>query len=133
MKCSATNGYLMSPTAGGARSFSFSKCSKDAISTFLRLSGSACLKTNTNPEVVVLPSNNIKLPGELLNGAEFCKKYFSTYKNVAYIKRDSDLRRCRLRCQLGPRSQTFKDALDGTPCDSTRPEMKCKEGACKQW
>ncbi|XP_075532329.1 venom metalloproteinase 2-like isoform X2 [Dermacentor variabilis] len=97
------------------------------------LNGSACLKTNTNPEVVVLPSKNTKLPGELLNGAEFCKKYFSTYKNVAYVKLDSDLRRCRLRCQLGPRIQTFKDALDGTPCDSTRPEMKCKEGVCKQW
>lgn len=136
--CKASDGYLMSPQAGGPRSFMFSKCSKSAIKTFLKLPSSACLLTNTNqnPQVTILPDQAMKLPGDIMNGTQYCKKYLPAYPNASYAERDSDLLQCKFRCRLksegGLSYYTVQEALDGTPCNKSNSKMKCKESVCME-
>ncbi|XP_075532286.1 venom metalloproteinase antarease-like TtrivMP_A isoform X2 [Dermacentor variabilis] len=134
--CSASDGYLMSPQAGGSRSFMFSSCSKHAIKTFLKLSSSACLlkNTNPNPQVANLPDKAVKLPGDITNGTQYCKKYFPTYPKASYDERESDLLQCQWRCRLksegGLSYYALTEALDGTPCNKSNSKMKCKDSIC---
>ncbi|XP_050048712.2 venom metalloproteinase antarease-like TtrivMP_A isoform X2 [Dermacentor andersoni] len=134
--CSASDGYLMSLQAGGSRSFMFSSCSKHAIKTFLKLSGSACLLKNTNPntQIANLPDKAVKLPGDITNGTQYCKKYFPTYPKASYAERESDLLHCKWRCRLksegGLSYYALTDALDGTPCNKSNSRMKCKDSIC---
>ncbi|KAL1433578.1 hypothetical protein MTO96_012412 [Rhipicephalus appendiculatus] len=114
----------------------FSDCSKTAITTFLTSSRSFCLRDTVRQSPMVrLPDSTKKLPGEVLSGDDYCKKYLSKNPTVSYVKWDSDLRKCKFRCKLGERKDgspiyAIRFAYDGTHCDRTHPEKKCKNGAC---
>ncbi|XP_037565559.2 venom metalloproteinase antarease-like TpachMP_B [Dermacentor silvarum] len=89
--CLAKDGYLMSPIAGGRNSYTFSNCSIVAITTFLRTRDAYCLRRNNNNRLVRLPSFFEKLPGDVMNGRDFCKQHFPKHPDVMYVKRPSHL------------------------------------------
>ncbi|XP_037524321.1 venom metalloproteinase antarease-like TtrivMP_A isoform X2 [Rhipicephalus sanguineus] len=136
--CPASAGFLMNPTDSGLNVHKFSTCSNTAITTFLMSPPAFCLKDTVRPlpdRVVRLPDNVNKLPGEVLSGDDYCKKYLPKYAAVSYVKWDSDLTKCKFRCKLGERRDgspiyAIRFAYDGTRCDRTHPEKKCKNGAC---
>ncbi|XP_070383507.1 venom metalloproteinase antarease-like TserMP_B [Dermacentor albipictus] len=135
-RCRASDGYIMNPSTAGSNIFHFSDCSKNAIATFLKSPQSYCLRdTNKNRHIVYLPDKFKKLPGELMSGEQYCQHYFPKHLQVTYIKWDSDLRKCKFRCQLGVKADgqpnyAIRTAIDGTPCDRHKPNMKCKNTLC---
>ncbi|KAL1466444.1 hypothetical protein MTO96_042730 [Rhipicephalus appendiculatus] len=133
--CPARDGYIMNPYNSGRNRFTFSNCSKRAIAEFLKLGVSYCLKDhNKHRHWALLPNDTMKLPGQLISGDQYCKRKFS-YPNVTYVKWDSDLRQCKFRCRLyiqadGQPHYAIRFAYDGTPCNRSRPAMKCKNTKC---
>ncbi|KAL1433580.1 hypothetical protein MTO96_012414 [Rhipicephalus appendiculatus] len=133
--CPAKDGYLMNPYKSGRNLFHFSNCSKRAIAAFLRSGYSYCLKDNNKRRHrAFFPNDTMPLPGQVMSGDEYCKRHFS-YPNVTYIKWDSDLWKCKFRCWLylkpdGKPQYAIRYALDGTPCNRSRPAMKCKNTKC---
>ncbi|XP_075727068.1 uncharacterized protein LOC119165180 isoform X3 [Rhipicephalus microplus] len=127
-QCPANDGYLMNPTDSGLNVHKFSACSKTAIATFLKSPTAFCLKdTVRRSPMVRLPNNGKKLPGEVLGGDDYCKKYLSKYPTVSYVKWASDLSKCKFRCKLGERKDgspiyAIRFAFDGTHCDGTHSE-----------
>ncbi|XP_075539616.1 venom metalloproteinase antarease TserMP_A-like [Dermacentor variabilis] len=133
--CLAKDGYVMSPKAGGRNSYTFSNCTIAAISAHLRTRDAYCLLRNSNNGFVRLPNSLEELPGAVINGSEFCKKHFPKYPAVQYVKWDSDLSKCKYRCKLrlnsnGDPQYAIRFALDGTPCNRSKPEMICKNAVC---
>uniref|UniRef100_G3MR54 Peptidase M12B domain-containing protein n=1 Tax=Amblyomma maculatum TaxID=34609 RepID=G3MR54_AMBMU len=133
--CSANDGYLMTPSFLKARDLVFSKCSKRAIGAFVRSASSFCLHYTARVHKMVFPSDTADLPGAVMTGEEYCKKYFPHRPNVTYIKWDSDLLKCKVRCQLDIKSDgkplyAIRSAMDGIPCNRENKDMKCKNFVC---
>ncbi|KAL3204989.1 hypothetical protein MRX96_041106 [Rhipicephalus microplus] len=89
---------------------------------------------NKRRHVAFLPNDTVKLPGEVMSGDKYCKLYFPR-PNVSYVKWDSDLRQCKFRCKLsvkanGDPEYAIRFAFDGTPCNRSQPNMKCKNTKC---
>ncbi|XP_037524318.2 uncharacterized protein LOC119401513 [Rhipicephalus sanguineus] len=125
----------MNPYNSGRNLFTFSNCSKAAIAAFLRLNASSCLLNhNQRRHLALLPNDTMTLPGQVISGDLYCKRTFA-HPNVTYIKWDSDLKQCKFRCRLymkpdGKPKYAIRYAYDGTPCNRSRPEMKCKNTKC---
>uniref|UniRef100_G3ML27 Peptidase M12B domain-containing protein n=1 Tax=Amblyomma maculatum TaxID=34609 RepID=G3ML27_AMBMU len=133
--CSAQDGFLMNPYAGGRRSFYFSNCSKTAISTFMASFDAFCLEYDWSTHIFVLPDSAEKLPGAVINGTKYCEMYFGKTRNVTYVKWDSDLLKCKFRCKIGVKKNgdpeyAIRFAFDGTPCNRFKPAMVCKNTVC---
>uniref|UniRef100_A0A023FUM2 Putative tick metalloprotease 1 n=1 Tax=Amblyomma cajennense TaxID=34607 RepID=A0A023FUM2_AMBCJ len=133
--CSDKDGYLMSPRAGGKNNFLFSNCSKNEIDSFMGSFDAYCLEFDWSKHIAFFPNATAKLPGALINGAQYCAFYFRGKRNVTYIKWDSDLSKCKFRCQIGWKQNgqpdyAIRTALDGTPCNRSSPSMVCRNTVC---
>ncbi|KAH6923563.1 hypothetical protein HPB50_002202 [Hyalomma asiaticum] len=127
--CHPKDGYVMSPSGTGMNVFSFSSCSQRAILRFLWSGRSYCLEDHDYANhIALLPNKTMKLPGQIMNGTKYCKRYFPGHPNVTYVKWDSDLKKCKFRCSLfvkanGEHKYAIRYAFDGTPCNRSRPTM----------
>ncbi|XP_049274110.1 venom metalloproteinase antarease-like TtrivMP_A [Rhipicephalus sanguineus] len=84
--CPAKDGYIMNPYNSGRNRFTFSNCSKRAIAAFLGLHVSYCLRDhNPRRHHALLPNDTMKLPGQIMNGDQYCKRNFP-HPQVTYIK-----------------------------------------------
>lgn len=137
--CQPKDGYVMSPSGTGMNVFSFSRCSQRAIVRFMWSGRSFCLEDHVyDTHIALLPNKTIKLPGQIMNGYQYCKLYFPGHPNVSYVKWDSDLKKCKFRCSLfvkqnGKHKYAIRYAFDGTPCNRSQPTMKCRNTKCVQY
>uniref|UniRef100_G3MPX7 Peptidase M12B domain-containing protein n=1 Tax=Amblyomma maculatum TaxID=34609 RepID=G3MPX7_AMBMU len=134
--CSSSDGYIMSKYAKGKRMMTFSECTKKSIADFLTRPDSSCLKSRKSCRIISMPNEAVMLAGDFIDGDAYCKKYYQKYKQVTYIKEESDLSQCRFRCLLGPENgkeaqNVTAFAMDGTRCSRSDPKKVCKNSICQ--
>ncbi|XP_077492559.1 venom metalloproteinase BumaMPs1-like [Amblyomma americanum] len=134
--CSTKDGYMMSKYTKGERELTFSECSKRMIADFVTWPYSRCLKRRATCGALAMPNKAVMLAGDVMEGAAYCRLYHPSFKNVTYIKEESDLSQCRFRCLLGPENgkkakNVTAFAMDGTPCSKSDPKKVCRNSVCE--
>uniref|UniRef100_A0A224YGG4 Reprolysin n=1 Tax=Rhipicephalus zambeziensis TaxID=60191 RepID=A0A224YGG4_9ACAR len=128
--CQKNGGYIMQPRAMGNKRYKFSTCSQIAINKFLRLQKSSCLRSYDYNPKSILPNDTLTT-GPVIDGNNFCARYFPNYKNVSLSKATEN---CIFRCNLGNPTDSIQHAdvfaPDGTRCDTEDVRKKCKYGFC---
>ncbi|XP_070383506.1 venom metalloproteinase 3-like [Dermacentor albipictus] len=129
--CRPKAGYIMHTYFDGEHHYEWSKCSNDAIRTFLQSPKSSCLHSVKSRNVSLLPNDHMNLTS-VINGADYCDKYFPNFYDVSHEK-VSFGDNCYFRCKLkminrGPHYAHIR-APDGTPCKGRT--KKCYKGICR--
>nr|CAB3219994.1 A disintegrin and metalloproteinase with thrombospondin motifs 18 [Phallusia mammillata] len=129
--CSRRDGHIMSPTLNGLNGvFTWSSCSRESISNFLRGPISTCL--DDQPAPVSNLDYPDQLPGEIYNAASQCQWQFGIEASTcAFRYQHSQTSMCKvLWCQRRGSSvceTKYMPAAEGTPCGTNQ---WCRRGTC---
>ncbi|XP_077549925.1 A disintegrin and metalloproteinase with thrombospondin motifs 18-like isoform X1 [Haemaphysalis longicornis] len=129
--CDVDN-YVMSPTLGAGKT-SWSTCSRQYVSKFLRLPAAACVfqRGSRDADVDLLAARKSpQLPGEIFSADRQCVLRFGSASRRTATQPLQEI--CRmLRCEMSrgitPVSFAAHPALEGTPCAEN---MWCRGGYC---
>ncbi|KAH9366484.1 hypothetical protein HPB48_015278 [Haemaphysalis longicornis] len=131
--CDVDN-YVMSPTLGAGKT-SWSTCSRQYVSKFLRLPAAACVfqRGSRDADVDLLAARKSpQLPGEIFSADRQCVLRFGSASRRTATQPLQASEICRmLRCEMSrgitPVSFAAHPALEGTPCAEN---MWCRGGYC---
>lgn len=129
--CDVDN-YVMSPTLGAGKT-SWSSCSRQYVTKFLRLPAASCVfqRGTRDVDVDLLKARKAPLlPGEIFSADRQCALRFGSASRRTAQQPLQDI--CRmLRCEMNrgitPVSFAAHPALEGTPCAEN---MWCRGGYC---
>uniref|UniRef100_A0A3B4GG00 ADAM metallopeptidase with thrombospondin type 1 motif 18 n=1 Tax=Pundamilia nyererei TaxID=303518 RepID=A0A3B4GG00_9CICH len=128
--CRKTEGNIMSPTlAGNNGVFSWSTCSRQYLSRFLRTAQASCLVDE--PKQIGQYKYPEELPGQLYGADTQCKWQFGSKAKLCSLDFVKDICKSLWCHRTGHRCETkFMPAAEGTTCG---PDMWCRRGQCVKY
>ncbi|XP_016887811.1 A disintegrin and metalloproteinase with thrombospondin motifs 18 isoform X1 [Cynoglossus semilaevis] len=125
--CRKTEGTIMSPTLTGNNGvFSWSTCSRQYLSHFLRTPQASCLVDE--PKQIGQYKYPEQLPGQLYDANTQCKWQFGSKAKLCGLDFVKDICKSLWCHRAGHRCETkFMPAAEGTSCGA---DMWCRRGQC---
>ncbi|KAJ3597712.1 hypothetical protein NHX12_001229 [Muraenolepis orangiensis] len=126
--CKKSEGNIMSPTLAGHNGvFSWSQCSRQYLSRFLKLPV-VTYRADNEPRAVEEYQYPEKLPGELYDADTQCKWQFGEKAKLCTLDFKKDICKALWCHRVGRKCETkFMPAAEGSSCG---PDMWCRRGQC---
>uniref|UniRef100_V5H410 Putative tick metalloprotease n=1 Tax=Ixodes ricinus TaxID=34613 RepID=V5H410_IXORI len=93
--CNARDGYIMAPTAHGARNGQWSSCSVEHLRGFLGTLKQACFEMLSANHYQI---NMTRLPGADITKQQLCEKTYSSFKGMTVHPQSLNAADCRIWC-----------------------------------